>query len=242
MGDDSPDARMAWNRWNSTHREASVSQISDGQAAVVEHWLRYVGGAERILEVGCGTGWMAERLTQFGSVTATDLADEVVERAQRRYPEVRFVSGDFLTLEFETGRYDAVVTLETLSHVADQRGFLRKIHGLLNDGGLLIIATQNRPVMEKNHKYLPNHGWYRKWVDRTELTELLHGTFEVRELRSITPVYFSGALHAVNSRRVEQMASRVGLGRILRRVKQWEEDHDMGWTLMCLATKIGDSA
>ncbi|MAS15425.1 class I SAM-dependent methyltransferase (plasmid) [Nitratireductor rhodophyticola] len=53
-----------------------------------------------ILEVGCGSGWLCPRLLPYGRVTGTDLSDAVVERARRRPPEVAFVPGDFMDLDF----------------------------------------------------------------------------------------------------------------------------------------------
>ncbi len=34
----------------------------------------------RIIEVGCGTGWLVQRMAAYGDVTGTDLADEVIRR------------------------------------------------------------------------------------------------------------------------------------------------------------------
>ena len=67
-------------------------------------------------------------LTAFGHVTGTDLADEVIERASKRSPEIKFVAGDFLSLEcFDPAAYDVVVTLENLSRVTDQKYFVRRL-------------------------------------------------------------------------------------------------------------------
>jgi hypothetical protein len=63
-----PDQLAVWNAWNATHREESQGQISREQAEVIEEWLVELPEFQRrdILKVGCGTGWMSDRLSAFG--------------------------------------------------------------------------------------------------------------------------------------------------------------------------------
>jgi 2-polyprenyl-3-methyl-5-hydroxy-6-metoxy-1,4-benzoquinol methylase len=168
----------------------------------------------------------------FGSVTATDLSDEVLERAQRRFPKATFVSGDFMGLSF--GTFDVVVTLEVLSHVADQPSFVRKLASHLRPGGYLMMATQNRPVLEKfNNIPPPKPGHLRRWVDQNELRDLLKPHFEVLELFSVTCKANRGIMRWVNSRKVNKPVKAL-LG---DRVEHIKERMGLGWTLMTLARK-----
>jgi len=239
MAENAPDdgGRAAWNAWNAAHREISQDRVAREQAELIEGWLgaRFLDQELRILDVGCGTGWMSERLSHFGRVTAVDIADEVLERARARAPHIEFITGDFLEMDLGTARFDVVVGLESLSHVADQREYLKRIARVLRPGGSLMLATQNRPVMERNIRRLPNPGWYRHWVDRDELRTLLDDDFVIDEVRSITPVFLYGPLHVLNSSKLERLLGRVGLGRPLRWIKRFEEERFLGWTLMCLA-------
>jgi 2-polyprenyl-3-methyl-5-hydroxy-6-metoxy-1,4-benzoquinol methylase len=229
--------RVAWNAWNAAHREASQDRVSREQTDVVEEWLRthFLGQELRILDVGCGTGWMSERLSRFGQVTAIDIADEVLERARIRAPQVDFITADFLETDLGASRFDVVVALESLSHVADQSKYLKQIATVLRPGGSLMLATQNRPVMERNIRRLRNPGYYQHWFDRHELRAMLNYNFVIDELRSITPVFPSGPLHMLNSSKLERMVGTVGLGRPLRWIKHLEENMYLGWTLMCHA-------
>src|SRR5262245_2014932 len=114
-----------WNEWNTTAREATISEVALEQADVIVSWFERIGRSDlEIIEVGCGTGWLCPRLTRFGHVTGTDLSDQVLVRAAQRVPEAQFVAGDFMALDFGLARYDVAVSLEVLSHVADQRAFL----------------------------------------------------------------------------------------------------------------------
>jgi SAM-dependent methyltransferase len=54
-----------------------------------------------ILDVGCGTGDLYEYLQQFEQVqyTGIDVFESAVKKAQRKFPDGKFVTQDFLTLE-----------------------------------------------------------------------------------------------------------------------------------------------
>ncbi|WP_207482585.1 class I SAM-dependent methyltransferase [Arenibaculum pallidiluteum] len=224
-----------WNSWNATHNEAALRDVSIRQAEIVCGWLDGIGRRDLdIVEVGCGTGWLCPRLAQYGRVTGTDLSDQVLARAQRRAPHVTYVAGDFMSLDLGAEAFDVLVTLEVLSHVADQPAFVRKLAGHLRPGGLLMMATQNRFVLERfNDVPPPSPGQLRRWVDRRELRALLDPEFVVREVFSVTPKANRGVMRLVNSSRVNRPV-RALLG---DRVERLKERMGLGWTLMALAER-----
>jgi 2-polyprenyl-3-methyl-5-hydroxy-6-metoxy-1,4-benzoquinol methylase len=156
-----------WNDWNREAREAGVGQISIDQAHVISSWLQRINRKDlNIIDVGCGVGWLCQVLTQYGQVTATDLADEVIARAAQRAPSGRFVAGDFMTFDFGSEQFDVATCLEVLPHVADQQAFVSKIASILKPSEYLMMATQNRPALERNDISPPGPGQIRHWVDR----------------------------------------------------------------------------
>jgi hypothetical protein len=98
-----------------------------------------------------------------------------------------------------------------LSHVADQPAFMRKIAGLLRPGGHFIIATQNRPALQRNRIPPPKPGQLRHWVDRHELRSLLAAQFEVVDLLSITPIFDHRRLRIPNSYKLDKLATALHL-------------------------------
>lgn len=100
--------------------------------------------ARRVLDVGCGDGFLAARLAQrVPDVTAVDVDAPVLQRAQDRFAErpVRWVHGDVMTVSLPHAQFDAVVSNAALHHVEDTRAALERLAGLVVPGGTLAVVT-----------------------------------------------------------------------------------------------------
>jgi 2-polyprenyl-3-methyl-5-hydroxy-6-metoxy-1,4-benzoquinol methylase len=127
-----------WDRWNVASRADRLPAASSRQALEVEAAVAGLNRSPlRILDVGCGTGWLCERLVKFGEVTGTDMPANVIARARERLPQVSFLCGDFFELPLPVGALDVITSLEVLSHVADQPAFVRRLAEHLKQDGLL---------------------------------------------------------------------------------------------------------
>jgi SAM-dependent methyltransferase len=182
---------------------------------------------------------MCETLSDYGRVTGVDLSDEVLARASRRLPQVKFMAGDFMQVALEPASYDVVVSLETLAHVPDQPAFVEKVASVLTPGGQLMLATQNRPALERNrHIPAPQPGQLRHWTDREELREMIEGAgLEIDDLFSITPKFDSGPLKLVTSEKVLVPLTKIGLGSVVDATMHKLEESWLGWTLIVRAHK-----
>src|ERR1700690_987004 len=100
------------------------------------------------LDLGWGGGLVAEPLARMGAgVTAVD-ADAVAIGAARLHA----AEGD-VAVDYEVGssdglaeagrRFDLVLALEIIEHVADRDEFLATLGALVAPGGLLILSTLN---------------------------------------------------------------------------------------------------
>ena len=225
-----------WNADLARIREVSIGPVSQRQAEVVLGWVRSLERVEMdILDVGCGSGWFSGLLVPFGRVTAIDITDELLERARLRTPQVEFVTHDFMTLDLSDECADLVVMLEVLSHVSGQSAFLAKVARLLRPGGHLMLATQNRPVLERCDVRPVAHGQIRKWVDARALRHLLEGAnLEVMRLMSVYPDGHHGFLRLVNSRKLNRPIAAVVSQARLDKLK---ERVGLGHTLMALARR-----
>lgn len=105
-------------------------------------------GAASVLEVGCGDGFLAARLSQrVPQVVAVDADEPVLQRAKQRFPaaSVTWRHGDILDLADELGDFDAVVSNATLHHLPDIPAALATLRALVRPGGTLALVTFARP-------------------------------------------------------------------------------------------------
>lgn len=230
--------RQFWNDWNTKHRlqTTRLPDVNSRQAqAVLDHVARQSSQDLDILEIGCGSGWLCERLLPFGSVTGTDLSDRIIEAAQARVPAARFLAGDFLSLELRESTFDVVVSLEVLSHVIDQHAFMHKAARLLRPGGTLLLATQNRFSLERwTQVPAQGEGQVRKWVDARQLRALVDPYLDILELRSFVPVGDRGVLRLINSPRLTGLLSLVVSP---EHWISWKERRLLGHTLFVVARR-----
>ncbi len=81
--------RSFWNAWNAEWRSADLDEFMQRQRDVaVDSAGRFDRNDLRILDVGCGTGWLGASLLRFGRVTGTDLSPGAIADGQARYPRV----------------------------------------------------------------------------------------------------------------------------------------------------------
>jgi 2-polyprenyl-3-methyl-5-hydroxy-6-metoxy-1,4-benzoquinol methylase len=229
-----------WNDWNSKHRNAERVAHLDiptlRRRDVVLRWLRELDLSKpEILDLGCATGWLTVQLSTFGQATGIDLADASIREARARYPEIQFECGDFAKLDSNKGRFDVVVSLDTLSHVANQRAFVRRVRGVLKQGGYLMLTIQNRFVFERRSDVDPQGvGQIRHWLTRRELRDLLADDFVVLRLTTLVPDGHRGILRFLNSYRLNVLFRNLGVGAVIDRAR---ERLGLGQTIAVLAQR-----
>ena len=110
-----------YDRWNEINRSGNLNDINKEIRArglrVLEHIRSSVPQTAKILEVGCGTGWLTELLSDLGSVTAIDLSPRAIEIAKARGIAAEFIAGDFYLHDFQAQSYDVGICIETLFYV-----------------------------------------------------------------------------------------------------------------------------
>ena len=103
---------------------------------------------QRILEVGCGDGYLALELARDGyDVTGIDKSKDIIEVAERTrtahadtagFGKLTYYCADVNSWQAAEKRFDAVVMTRTLHHLHDLQGTMSRIQQLLTDDGYLI--------------------------------------------------------------------------------------------------------
>ena len=102
---------------------------------------RAMTGDSRVLEVGCGTGAMAERINALPGVTlvAVDFSERLVELTAARGVDAR--QADICYLPFEDDTFDVVYAGWMLYHVRDLDRALNEVRRVLRPGGTFVAVT-----------------------------------------------------------------------------------------------------
>lgn len=196
--------REFWDSWNQSWRfRDGFDEFMDRQREIALQCAERVGLRNaKILEIGCGTGWLANTLVPFGQVTATDLSPSSIAEGRRRHPEVTLICGDFSTVEL-SGPFDFIVSADALAHMYDQRLFIERIAQLLRPGGTFLLMTQNPPIWARRSKMKPlGTGQIQIWPDLAQIKALLAPDFSVERVTSIVPGGDKGVLWWVENRYV----------------------------------------
>ena len=156
-----------------------IAYVRDGLVALHGRDPRSLRPLEglQLLDVGCGGGLMAEPMCRLGArVVAIDAAAPSIEAARRHAAEqgleIDYRHATAEALAAEGARFDAVLALEIVEHVADRDAFFAACAALLSPGGMLVLATLNRTVAawllaivaaERVLRWLPpgTHDWSR---------------------------------------------------------------------------------
>ncbi|PXW26020.1 UNVERIFIED_CONTAM: trans-aconitate 2-methyltransferase [Williamsia faeni] len=116
-----------------------------------------LAGDERLLDVGCGDGFITMKLAErlpAGSVVGVDASRRMIEKALTRVPadllRVQFHVDDALALPFNRD-FDVAVSFNALHWIHDQTTALQGIARSLDDGGravIQIVCATDRPSVE----------------------------------------------------------------------------------------------
>ena len=123
---------------------------------------RYGTPGGRVLDVGCGTGFLLENLAGRGySGVGIDLSPESVALAQERLERLgvadRLEAIVGSAYEPPEGPFDLIALTDVLEHLEDPRACLRALREVMAPGGLLVISTPNRRSLPGARRFAAEH-------------------------------------------------------------------------------------
>jgi SAM-dependent methyltransferase len=155
----------------------------------LRRFVRSLGHADRVLDLGCGDGRLTSDLDAT-ELTAAEVSPVALSRAARRLPDARIVELEpDAELPFADGSFDLVLCAETIEHVRDVQLLLSEIRRVLRPGGTLALTTPaNLPVGRLPDPLSP----HLRFLSRGSLRRLLHELgFELASLRRRSGTLFA---------------------------------------------------
>jgi SAM-dependent methyltransferase len=142
-----------FNRWAETgHGEA----MEEHHLPIVVPTLGLMGlqPSDRILDLGCGSGWLVRRLAKLvpnGSVVGIDVSDEMIRRAQlagSSVPNIQFLHGTAEEIPAPPNSFTKLISVESAYYWHDPARGLSEILRVLAPGGsawILINYYRDNP-------------------------------------------------------------------------------------------------
>lgn len=166
-----------------------------------------------ILDVGCGGGLVCEPLTRLGAtVTGLDASERNIsiakEHADKSGLSIAYLADSVENLARQKEKYDVVLALEIIEHVADIPLFIESCLGCLKKDGIIIFSTLNRThksyllgivAAEYILRWVPKgtHQW-KKFIKPSELVKFLeHNSMKARDITGLiyNPISKEFSLH-----------------------------------------------
>lgn len=123
----------------------------------------------KVLDAGCGTGYLVKKLEQFGEVVGVDSNPEAIKFAKKRGVNARLASVN--KLPFKSDSFDLVVSVDVIYHkeVDDQKA-LSEFFRVLKPAGILILRVPANKWLNLRHD---KHVHTRERYEKDELVEKL---------------------------------------------------------------------
>jgi ubiquinone/menaquinone biosynthesis C-methylase UbiE len=145
--------QQEFNQWAAAGRgdemEDHHSDITDQTLALMD-----IQPSDRILDLGCGTGWASRRMAKVataGEVIGLDVADEMLRRAEQTsggFKNIRYVWGSAEKIPADDKYFSKVLSVESFYYYADQGKALDELRRVMAPGAKLFILIN---LYKDNH-------------------------------------------------------------------------------------------
>ena len=164
--------------WGSAAPNGDEALRAQAITRLIERFVNNGAGNRqlRILDLGCGRGWLTNLLSAHGSVLGIDPVPAAIERARVLFPEldVRRAESSDLIAEGFAGQFDLIVSSEVIEHVVPEQkeSFLRDVFRLLKPGGFAILTTPRGELWDLWNRNVGSGQPVEDWLTENDLQRL----------------------------------------------------------------------
>lgn len=223
------------------------------QNAIVEEMLdRRLPTADdgrrlRLLDLGCGPGNMLGRLARRGHAVGSDFSVDALAFARTKGLR-SLLSSDSTALPFPPCTFDAVVALDVLEHVKDDRTALSEVARVVRPGGVFLFVVPAFPALWRHHDVM--YGHFRRYRRREILDKVRGAGLTIERCEYIKCAFFLPLFAIAQAERLGAAARRDNfyaasgwLNAALDAQIRWEHHAGLGrWlpfgvSLLCLGRR-----
>ncbi|HZQ69225.1 MAG TPA: class I SAM-dependent methyltransferase [Terriglobales bacterium] len=171
MADPTPEERLQkeFNRWAEAGEGEKMERhhLDITEKAIRRMELR---PGERVLDLGCGSGWATRLLARlvsdgpegFGQVVGVDVSDEMIRQARgasKDFENILYVWGSAEKIPWEENFFDKVLSVESFYYYPDQDRSLMELFRVMAPRGRMFILIN----LYKDNEYS------LQWVDKLKV-------------------------------------------------------------------------
>ncbi len=151
--------------------------------------------ANKILDLGCGSGNNFEMLSKFGEVTGMEPDSYAINIAAERHKAKTLICDLLPTSnkQLKHEYYDLIVLTDVLEHIENDRQALKNIYELLSKDGGVVFTVPAFPILWGAHDTTHHH--FRRYILNDLNNKLLEAGFKIRYISYFNfwlfPVIFS---------------------------------------------------
>jgi ubiquinone/menaquinone biosynthesis C-methylase UbiE len=179
-----PDEKLQreFNRWA---QEGEGEKMERHHLNITEKTIRLMDlrPGERVLDLGCGSGWATRLLARlvsdgpegFGQVVGLDVSDEMIRQARaasKDFENILYVWGSAQQIPWEENCFDKILSVESFYYYPDQDRALAELFRVLAPRGRMFILIN----LYKDNPYS------LQWVDKLKVPVHVRSAVEYVEL------------------------------------------------------------
>lgn len=166
-----------WSGWGGRYHR---------RLAEVYHFL--VTPGQRVLEIGCARGDLLAALAPSVGI-GVDFSAEMIERARRRHPDLRFVQADAHDLSLLDESFDVIILSDLVNDLWDVQTVLEQVAKLATPRTRILLNSYSRlwelPLALAERLGLGRPALYQNWLTVDDMANLLRlANFEVIQQRA----------------------------------------------------------